>query len=102
MIKSELYFGRTITWEDGTEDQVTHMNWIGFLKEVVDRFYDGYTYFDAFGSWKGTREESFVLVVLHENSYDDAVKIDKIIDEYKTLYNQESVLLVKSEVIANV
>jgi hypothetical protein len=98
MIKSTLYFGRGITWEDGTKDEVTYMNWVGFLKEVVDKHYEGYSWFEAYGVWKGEHEGTYVLVIIHEKAVEEVQSITNIIEAYKELYNQEAVLYETAEV----
>jgi hypothetical protein len=56
---------------------------------------DGFTVWTAEGTWKGTREPSFVLEVTHpERSASADSAIVAIIGEYKRRFNQESVMRV--------
>ena len=95
MVKSTLYFGRSITWKGGSgepiDDHVTFMNWIGFLEQVVDKHFSGYTWYDANGVWMGEKEETFVLEIIHEKAAEHASAVVQITEEYKKLYNQDSV-----------
>jgi hypothetical protein len=93
MRKTTIYFGRDIVWPDGSKDYVDDISWNGFLKEVVDKNFDGYTYREVFGSWKGNIEDSFELVIIHEVAYENASKITDIAETYKRLFNQEAILI---------
>lgn len=101
MIKSELFFGRDVVWPDKTKDYVCDIGWSTFLEESVDNRFDGYTWFNSFGCYQGQCEDSICLVILHEKTYDDAQKIAAIIQDFKDLYNQDSVLLITTEVRSN-
>ena len=94
MIKTTMYFGRGI---DDTDMIVTYMNWAGFLNQVVDKHYSGYTWFNATGVWKGKSEDAFVLEIVHEKAAEEAGKIADIAAEYKMLYSQESVMVTVQE-----
>ena len=91
VVTERLYFGRNI----GNTLGVTDSTWAVFVREVVSARLDGFTVYAAEGSWKGTREPSFVLEVVHpERSASADSAIVAIIGEYKRRFNQESVLRV--------
>lgn len=91
VVTERLYFGRNI----GNTLSVTDSTWAVFVREVVGARLDGFTVYAAEGSWKGTREPSFVLEVVHpERSASADSAIVAIIGEYKRRFNQESVLRV--------
>lgn len=91
VVTERLYFGRNI----GNTLGVTDSAWTVFLREVVGARLDGFTFWAAEGAWRGTREPSFVLEVLHpERSASADSAITAIIVEYKRRFNQESVLRV--------
>jgi len=101
MLKSTMYFGRKVVWKDYTgktiEDQVTQMNWIAFLEQVVEKHFSGYTWYDANGVWMGEREETFVLEIIHEKASEHASAIAAIAGEYRKLFNQDSVAITVTE-----
>lgn len=92
MVKTELYFGRTI----GTNGYVSDEQWDNFIKHVSTLYFpDGLTVLDAVGQWKmadGTiiKEHTKIVIVLHENN----TNTDTIRNIYKNTFNQESVLRV--------
>lgn len=91
MITERLYFGRNI----GNTLGVTDSAWAVFVRDVVGARLDGFTFWTADGSWKGNREPSFVLEVVHaERSASTDSAIVAIIGEYKRRFSQESVLRV--------
>ena len=91
VVTERLYFGRNV----GTTLGVTDSAWTVFLREVVGARLDGFTFWTAEGAWRGNREPSFVLEVVHaERSASADSAIVAIIGEYKRRFNQESVLRV--------
>lgn len=91
VVTERLYFGRNI----GNTLGVTDSAWAVFVRDVVGARLDGFTVWTAEGSWKGTREPSFVLEVVHaERSASADSAIVAIIGEYKRRFSQESVLRV--------
>ena len=91
VVTERLYFGRNI----GSTLGVTDSAWTVFLREVVGARLDGFTFWTAEGAWRGSREPSFVLEIVHpERSASTDSAIVAIIVEYKRRFNQESVLRV--------
>lgn len=81
---------------------VSSEEWSTFLREVVTpRFSDGLSVWQASGQWQGgdgrlIKENTFVLSLVHarEPSFEKSVRA--IVSEYKTRFQQEAVLRVKS------
>jgi len=101
MVKTELYFGRTI----GISGFVTNKQWESFVHEhIAPRFPAGFSVIDVAGHWKCIKsgqvvEEQTKLVVLchHKTVNDDRHLLD-IITEYKNLFDQDSVMFVEYKV----
>ncbi len=94
-VVERLYFGRSIR-DGGT---VTESSWAAFMQQsITPRFPNGFTVWKAEGQWQGSdkalvREQSFVVEIIHPaDAVDAGNAIKQIIDEYKRLYRQESVL----------
>jgi len=92
-----LYFGTAKP--TGT---VTSEEWAEFLRvTVTPRFPRGLTTWQAAGQWTGAdgaivREASFVLSLLHADDERAESAVRSIAAEYKSRFNQEAVLRVKS------
>ena len=94
-VEYQLFMGRS--GPDG--DIVDNAEWDAFLADAVTpRFPDGLTVLDGNGQWRGAegqilREESKILIILtpidDEQSRD---LIEQVVNEYKTRFEQESVL----------
>ena len=67
-----------------------------FLKDVVTPIFPSFTVQDVTGYWKGSPEKSFTLTIIEEE--EQAYNIKSIVNAYKTLYKQESVLVECSKV----
>jgi hypothetical protein len=87
-----LYFGTAKP--DGSVVSVA--DWQQFLRDTVTPRFAGFTHWEAHGSWKGTEEETHVLVIVHPPGHEGAIQ--HIIDEYKKRFAQESVLRVRTDV----
>lgn len=95
-VQDKLYFG--INKPAG---QVSERDFQWFLQqEVTPRFPDGLTVLDANGQFLGSKgiikEKTKLLILIHSNREEDKQEIQEIIDEYKTKFQQESVLRVTS------
>jgi hypothetical protein len=91
-----LYFGRaTPTGVVSDED------WSAFLREVVTpRFPAGLTSWQAVGQWRSadgslTREDSFVVDLVHPPGGTSDADITAIVSAYKERFQQEAVLRVR-------
>jgi Protein of unknown function (DUF3574) len=91
--RTTLYFG--LSHRGGT---VSETEWRKFLRdEVTPRFPDGLTSWEADGQWRKTdgniaRERAKVLLLVHEDGAAIRSSISAIIESYKRMFHQESVL----------
>lgn len=98
----DLYFGR----EKPGGGEVTDAEWAVFLAEVVTAYFpDGLSVFDASGQYREpsgriVRERSKRLVVIVFDSPAHRLRLDRIIDAYKTRFGQYSVFRVEQPVCA--
>ena len=88
--RTELYFGGSR--HDGSP--ITPAEFELFLdKEVTPAFPDGLTWLEAHGQWQGGKEDSYVLIILYPFGDRDANRdLEEIRTDYKTQFDQESVL----------
>jgi uncharacterized protein DUF3574 len=83
---------------------VSPEEWSTFLREVVTpRFPAGLAVWQASGQWQGgdgtlTKENTFVLSLVHTQESSLEASVRAIISEYKARFHQEAVLRVKSHV----
>jgi hypothetical protein len=98
-----LYFGRNI--KDSAV--VTDSAWNVFVHETLTpAFPEGATVWEANGQWRDPsgaliREKSFVVELLHLVTRDVEDKVQKVMDDYKTRFCQQSVLRVVTLVRAS-
>lgn len=99
-LKNELYFGLT---KPGGET-ISESEWQEFVKEVITpRFREGLTVLDGSGQFLNLngiliRENSKIVILIHENSQEKNRAIQEIIENYKSRFQQQSVLRTTSEV----
>ena len=87
-----LYCGRDIP---GTNLTVSDEEIDVFVREVVlPRFPEGFTMWDAKGTWEGDEEHTLVLEFLHPYGRDYDREIREIADEYRRRFRQKSVMRV--------
>lgn len=97
-VRSELVFGRSRP--DGSV--VTEAEWQAFLAEhVTPRFPDGLTVLDAAGQYRDragrlVREPSKVLILVHPAEPAALAAVEEVRARYRGLFDQESVLLIRS------
>ena len=96
-VRSELYFG--VGNEGDAASVIGEAQWRAFLdKEVTSRFPDGLTVIDAYGQWlfRGRagpeRQDSKVLVILHEDTPRRIADIEAIRSAWKRATGHQSVL----------
>ena len=94
-IEYQLFMG--LSAPDG--DVVDDTEWQTFLADTVTaRFPDGLTVLDGNGQWRGSdgriqKEASKLLIILSPADDEDADKrIEQVSNEYKSRFEQESVL----------
>jgi hypothetical protein len=98
--KTELYFGLSKPG-GGT---VSPVEWQEFLdKQITPEFKDGLTVYEAYGQYLGqngklTKENTRVVVLLYRKLPDRDKAILRIVESYKRLFQQESVLRVSAPV----
>lgn len=96
-VSEVLYFGR-----DMPAGEVSAADWAAFLRDAVTpRFPAGLTHWEAAGQWRGAdgevqRENSWVLNIVHPDDPAADVLIQRLIEEYRARFRQESVLRVRS------
>jgi hypothetical protein len=96
-VQEMLYFGTARPHGTVSADE-----WAAFLRDTVTpRFPEGFTVWRAQGQWRTadgsiTREDSFVLNVVHPRSDAAEQAIRAIVAGYKSRFAQESVLRVRA------
>lgn len=101
-VNEQLYFG---TEKPG--GVVGSQEWEEFLASAVTpRFPRGLSVWPASGQWQGangtiTRESSYVLSLIHPDDAHSEAAVRAIAAEYKTRFQQEAVLRIKSRVCAS-
>ncbi|HYH99050.1 DUF3574 domain-containing protein [Hyalangium sp.] len=96
--RTELFFGL----DRENAEAITEAEWQNFVDtSVTPRFQDGLTMYDVDGQYlmdNGTlvKEDSKVIILLHEGSSAPSMNIDTIREEYKQRFSQESVLRIDS------
>lgn len=99
VVQELLYFGT-----ETPSGHVTPEAWTQFLSEIVTpRFPDGLSAWQASGQWRSAsgeviREPSYVLSLVHQDDAASGNAVQEIIATYKTRFQQEAVLRVKTAV----
>jgi hypothetical protein len=90
-------FGRNIGHRLG----VSETKWTRFLdQEIVPRFTDGLTVFDATGRWRNrtsnaiVRERSKIVQIVLPGTPEDITRLNEIVEVYKRRFKQQSVGLI--------
>lgn len=100
MVKTELYFGRTI----GINGYVSDIQWNQFLQNVVTLYFpDGFTTLTGTGQWKMengdiVKERTMIVIILHDNTGFANDNITLIKNAYCRRFHQESVMRIDSKV----
>ena len=100
-MRTTLYFG--LNRKGGN---ISGSQWKAFVRdEVTSRFPQGLTVWEAGGQWRGAdgrivQERSKVLLLVHDDNAAMRAAIASIIQRYKTLFAQESVLWETARVCA--
>jgi hypothetical protein len=92
---AQLLFGRNI----GNRIGVSESAWTRFLdREIVPRFPDGLTVFDATGRYRVAnrvaREPSKIVEIALPGTPEDIVRLNEIVEAYKTRFKQKLVGLI--------
>jgi hypothetical protein len=92
-----LYFGTA-----KSQGVVAADEWTRFLEEIVTpRFPRGLTVLQGLGQWRGTggsitRESTYILQLVHADDTSSEKSVAEIVAAYKTAYQQEAVLRVRT------
>ena len=103
LIRDSLYFGRAIPGGGSVGDA----DWKRFETDVlVHAFPQGFTTFDAQGSWRGAdsaivSEPSRVVVFVHADDATTDAAVRDVVARYRTTFHQESVLRERTTVCAS-
>ena len=81
-----LTFGRTIPRKGG-DDYVTDLDWQMYCEEVLDANFDGYTVYDAMGSWKSQPEDAKVVAIDTPHT----LLVKQVAQIYKEMFQQDAV-----------
>jgi hypothetical protein len=99
VIVDRVYFGRDIP----SGGEVSEDDWRTFLAEVVTpRFPAGLTAWHAHGQWRDSKgvivkEHSFVLELMHTESFAADTSVRAIMREYRVRFKQEAVLRIQTK-----
>ena len=97
--QTDLYFGRNQV----DNEPVSEAEFQAFVDTVVTpRFQDGLTVYDANGQYQLEsgeliHEQTKVMVLLHDGSKARSADVDAVREEYKSQFDQESVLRIDSQ-----
>jgi hypothetical protein len=92
-LRTTLYFSTT-----RPTGEVSELEWQLFLRdEVTTRFPDGLTVWDAQGQWKNAsgriaHDSSKILLVVHPDTAKARTSIQEVIETYRKMFEQESVM----------
>ncbi|NBX50788.1 DUF3574 domain-containing protein [bacterium] len=98
MITTSIFMGANIP-DSGT---VSTSMFKSFIENEVANRLDGFTITEGQGYWKGQRERTFILTVIH--SYEDVgikVACEEVAKAYKSQFRQEAVLVASSETVTS-
>lgn len=101
MLRTELFFGRTIGDRFGVTDRL----WQSFVdRELTPRFPNGFTITDARGQWREEdtvmREASKVVIIVTADNADARQRIAAVTGVYVKQFRQKSVGMVAQAVCA--
>jgi hypothetical protein len=93
-----LFFGTAIR-EAGHTRHLDGNEWRGFVESaIVPRLPDGFTILEGQGFYRSAsdgsaaRENTYILMVAHRNDADINSRLATIVEDYKSRFQQESVL----------
>jgi hypothetical protein len=95
-IKTEIYFGLS---QNGIE--ITQNEWDEFKSNTLNKIFSGYTELNCNGFWTDDQnltvtEKCKLIIYLNKGSRKDSFDIEKVINTYKIMYNQKSVLKINT------
>jgi Protein of unknown function (DUF3574) len=92
-VRTTLYFGSA-----RPKGSVSELEWQLFLRDdVTSRFPNGLTVWDAEGQWRAPQgsvehERTKVLLIVHPDTPAARESVQAVIERYRTLFEQQSVL----------
>ena len=98
-VRTTLYFGSA-----RPKGSVSELEWQLFLRdEVTSRFPDGLTVWDAEGQWRAPQgsvehERTKVLLIVHPDTPAARQLVQAVIERYRKMFDQQSVLWETSRV----
>lgn len=92
-----LYFGTNTP-----NGRVSHSDWDKFMAREITPRLPGFTEWFGLGHWKGKEERTHIVKILHDrgNEPESEKAIAEIVEAYKRIFQQESVLRTSSKVEA--
>tara|TARA_R100000234_G_scaffold107851_2_gene79077 strand:- start:781 stop:1086 length:306 start_codon:yes stop_codon:yes gene_type:complete len=94
MINTLIYFGTDIK----NKAVVSDKQFNNFLDTELANEIEGFSVSEITGYWKGTKEKTKVVSILHEKNDINYINVvNKIALKYKTKFKQESVLITRQE-----
>ena len=66
---------------------VEDIDWEMYCREGLDVYFDGYTVYDAMGTWKSQPEDTKVVLI----DTDNAQAVNDVATLYKDMFNQDAV-----------
>ena len=90
MNKYVLSFGRDIH----NHGYVSPNDWKHFTRNHITPRLSGYTELHCFGCWNDTKEDTIVVTIMYDLDVDYV--IEKICNEYCTMFEQDCVMVEKS------
>jgi tRNA(Glu) U13 pseudouridine synthase TruD len=94
MINTLIYFGTDIK----NKSVVSDKQFNSFLDTELANEVEGFSVSEITGYWKGTKEKTKVVSILHEKNDVNYINVvNKVALKYKTKFEQDSVLITRQE-----
>ncbi len=90
LTETRLFFGLSRI-ENGSIKKILPAEWDSFLETSVRPVFESFTVIDAMGDYRGQREGTKILIILH-NGGEDEEKIMALAQQYIERFVQEGVL----------
>lgn len=78
MIQTTLYFGRNISFDGELQGEVKEISWELFKIRSINIRFDEYTELRGHGAWEGAQEQTFVLIIIWDDTVVSSKSNDKI------------------------
>ncbi len=90
LMEVKMYLGLSLP----AGGQVYEAEFREWLRDVVDKVFDGYTITEAEGKWKGDSENSYVLTFI-TSTLEEYKQVIACANSYKSTFAQDSVLVTR-------